>query len=275
MATPSPAFPAAVATDAQLKVANNLVQTGLLVAVNAANTILFVNSTAGFVPNCLVSIDNEIIAIASVIPSPNPQLIVASGGRGFDGTTAASHSSGAKVSMLLIDAWHHNALAAEVKAIEAFMGPNGQNLTSGGQGIFYAASYDFAAQQPGGSLIVGSNIITLAPVPLGVNATDANHWLYISNGTGTPEAVKITGGTACAGASSGTVIVTFASTVRTRAPETISSATSGGRKHTQVITHRRRASRYDSIHQASHISSRDLRLLFRGPSRLYKDQAGK
>ena len=208
MATPSPAFPAAVATDAQLMVANNLVLTGLLVGVNPANTILFVASTAGFVPNCLVSIDNEIIAIASIVSTPNPQLVVATGGRGFDGTTAASHSSGAKVS-LFIDAWHHNALAAEVKAIEGFIGPNGQNLP--GIGGFVTPVTAFTPQSPGGTLAPGNSVITLAPVPPGVNASDSHHYLYISGGTGTAEPVLITGGTAVAGAPSGTLIVNCAS----------------------------------------------------------------
>ena len=232
MATPSPAFPAAVATDAQLKVANNLIQTTLAVGINAGNTILFVNSAAGFLANCLISVDNEIIAISAVIPSPNAQLVVAPGGRGFDGTAAGSHSAGAKISML-IDAWHHNALATEIKAIESFLGPNGQNLVIGAHGIYYASDYNFTPQQPGGALIVGSNVITLAPVPPGVNATDLNHWLYISNGTGAPEAVKITGGAAVAGAASGTIIVTCANTHS--GAWTISSATGGVAEAQQAL----------------------------------------
>src|SRR5215831_1037309 len=123
MSTPTAVFPAAVATDSQLKVANNLIQTTLKVGVGTADTILFVNSTAGFTANCLVSIDKEILAIDSIVSGPNPQLIVNASGRGFDGTVAAVHSAGAKISMY-IDAWHHNVLAAEVKAIEAALGPN-------------------------------------------------------------------------------------------------------------------------------------------------------
>src|SRR5262245_24901961 len=99
MATPTAVFPGAVATDADLKVANNLIQTTLRVGIDAANTILFVPSTAGFTPNCLVSVDKEIIAIASLVTAPNPALVVAAGGRGFDGTGAAVHAAGAKVSM--------------------------------------------------------------------------------------------------------------------------------------------------------------------------------
>jgi hypothetical protein len=105
------------------------------VAIDAANTILFVPSIAGFAANMLVSIDKEIIAIVDVVAAPNPALLVATGGRGFDGTSAAPHAAGAKVS-ILIDAWHHNALAAEVQAIEAFIGPNGQNIGGAAYWIF-------------------------------------------------------------------------------------------------------------------------------------------
>jgi hypothetical protein len=223
MATPTPVFPAAIATDAQLKVANNLVQTTLRVSVDSVNTILFTASTAGFTANCLVSIDKEIMAIASVVSAPNPSLIVATGGRGFDGTTAASHAAGAKVS-LFIDAWHHNVLSAEVKAIETFLGPNGQNIGAASY-LVVSTQYDFAAQTPGGSLVVGNNVITLSPVPKGVNGTDTNHYLYISGGTGVAEAVLITGGTAVSGAASGTVIVNCANAHS--GAWTIRSATSG------------------------------------------------
>jgi len=212
MATPTPVFPAAIATEANLKVANNLTQTTLRVGVDAVNTILFVQSTAGFGPHMLVSIGSEIIAIEDVTGAPNPALLVASGGRGFDGTTAAAHSAGAKV-QVLIDAWHHNALSTEIQAIEEFLGPNGQNLTSlSGSGAFRSLSYSFAPQSPGGSLAVGNNVVTLSPVPQGVNGTDTDHWLWISGGTGTAEAVLITGGTAVAGSASGTVIVNCANT---------------------------------------------------------------
>lgn len=222
MATPTPVFPGAVATDQQLKVANNLITTTLKVAANPTDTILFVNSTAGFVPNCLVSIDKEILAVTSVTASPNPMLTVATGGRGFDGTAAAQHPGGAKVSML-IDAWHHNVLSAEIKAIETALGANLANV--GKFPYLISTDFRFAARTPGGSLTAGANVVTLSPVPNGVNGTDQSHWLYISGGTGTAEAVLITGGTAVAGAASGTVIVTCANSHS--GAWTIQSATAG------------------------------------------------
>jgi hypothetical protein len=223
MATPTPVFPTAIATDAQLKVANNLVKSSLKVSAAATDTILFVTSTAGFVPNCLVSIDKEIISVASIAAGPNPSLVVASGGRGFDGTAAAQHSAGAAVSML-IDAWHHNVLAGEVKAIETALGANLINVS--GDTRLISTKYIFTPQTPGGTLTAGvANVITLAPVPRGINGTDTNHDLYISGGTGTAEVVRIAGGTAVSGAASGTIIVTPANAHS--GAWTIQSATAG------------------------------------------------
>jgi hypothetical protein len=58
---------------------------------------------------------------------------------------------------------------------------------------------------------VGLNTVTLKPCPKGVTGKDIWHYLYIS-GTGTPEAVLITGGTCTSGAASGTIEFSAAST---------------------------------------------------------------
>ncbi len=101
---------------------------------------------------------------------------------------------------------------------------NGSGPAASG-GFIFAANYDFPAQTPGGSLIVGSNTITLHPVPAGVNGSDSNHYVYISGGTGTAEAVLITGGTAVSGTSSGTITFTCAHTHS--GAWTVKSATGG------------------------------------------------
>jgi hypothetical protein len=198
--TPIAAFPTRVATAADLKVANNGIQTTLTTPIGTADTTIRVGSGAGFAPNQLASIDSEIVTITGIIGTT-----ITVGQRGFDGTAAAAHVIGAPV-RLLVDAWHHNAVSTEVMAIENFLGPGGQNLGA----IKSSANYNFAAQTPGGSLIAGNNTVTLTPVPQGVNGTDIRHYLYISGGTGTAEAVLISGGTAIAGAASGTVIVNCA-----------------------------------------------------------------
>lgn len=67
--------------------------------------------------------------------------------------------------------------------------------------------------------------ITLPNVPLGVNGTDSNHYLYISGGIGTAEAVLITGGTAVSGGSNQTLIFTPAN--NHSGAWTLSTATAG------------------------------------------------
>lgn len=88
------------------------------------------------------------------------------------------------------------------------------------------ADFDFTAQTPGGNLTAGiTNIVTLSPVPTGVNASNIGHYLYLDNGVGTTEAVLITGGTAVSDATSGTV--TFIPVNSYSGSWTIKSATAG------------------------------------------------
>jgi hypothetical protein len=83
--------------------------------------------------------------------------------------------------------------------------------------------YNFTPQKPGGSLGVGTNSITMRPCY--ANGTDTNHYLYISGGAGTAEAVLITGGTCTMGAAVGTVNVVVPHTHS--GAWTIQSATAG------------------------------------------------
>ena len=75
-----------------------------------------------------------------------------------------------------------------------------------------ARRYNFPPQAPGGSLIAGSNTVTLTPVPAGVNGSDTGHYLYVSGGTGTAEACQITGGGAVGGTPTGSVTLQCANT---------------------------------------------------------------
>jgi hypothetical protein len=71
-----------------------------------------------------------------------------------------------------------------------------------------ARIYNFTPQSPGGNLAIGSNVITMRPMPPGITSASTTsggvnrHFLYIVGGTGTAEAVPITAWT------SGTVTVT-------------------------------------------------------------------
>ena len=167
---------------------------------------------------CLLSIDNELVRNDRAGGRQNSIPVA----RGFDGTTPAIHLAGAFVSGM-IDAWHHNALVAEIEAIEATLGPNLSRIPV--SATILSSAYDFTPITPGGNLLVGANVITLPSVPQGVNGSDVNHYLWITGGTGTPEAVPIIGGTAVSGAGPGTVIVTCANTHS--GAWTIQSATGG------------------------------------------------
>lgn len=73
--------------------------------------------------------------------------------------------------------------------------------------------FNFTAQAPGGSISVGSNTVALTPCPRGVAGTNTLLFLYLSGGTGTAEAVPITGGTCVGGGSTnGNVIITAGNT---------------------------------------------------------------
>jgi len=214
---PPARYPGAIAGDLDLAVAVNRFQTTLTATMAAIDTVMTVADATSILPRLLLSIDDEIV---EVLAAPSSNVVTVS--RAFDGTTAAMHLQSAAVTGL-IDAWHHNALASEVKAIEIALGPNLSHIPT--STFIISKTYDFAAQQPGGSLAIGNNVVTLSPVPLGINGADQHHYLYISGGTGAAEAVLITGGTAVSGGASGTVIINCAN-AHTGA-WTLTSATAG------------------------------------------------
>ena len=224
---PAAAYPGRVATNSDLIVAVDQQQTTLLLPMGVSDLTATVLDPSSIKAFNLLSIDSEIV---KTLGPPAGNVIPVS--RGFDGTLPAAHASGAIVAGF-IDAYHHNALAAEIEAIETALGPNLGNVSNAGLPFLVSSNYAFAPQSPGGSLTVGTNVITLNPVPKGVNGTDANHYLYISGGTGTAEAVLITGGTAVSGAPSGTVIVTCANAHS--GAWTIATATGGAAEAMQSL----------------------------------------
>lgn len=216
-------YPNSIASDADLKIAVNGVSTVLRGGISEGDTVLTVASAAGIIPNSLLTIGRkEIVSVVSV--TGNSVTVQ----RGFDGTAARAFSTGAEVAGYPA-AWNFNQLAAEVKAIETTLGVNLGNVGTGGiahsSSRYVSTDYNFAQQAPGGSLVVGANVITLSPVPSGINATNVNHYLYISGGSGTAEAVKIIGGTAVSGDPTGTIIVNCANAHS--GAWTVKSATAG------------------------------------------------
>lgn len=100
-------------------------------------------------------------------------------------------------------------------------------------GEYLNATYNFTPQTPGGTLTASSpSTITLTGCPFGVAGADTNHYLYISGGTGTAEAVLITGGSCTSGATSGTV--TFMPVNNHSGAWMVASATGGVQEAFQV-----------------------------------------
>jgi hypothetical protein len=204
MSKPTPVYPGAIAGDGQLTIAANRFQTTLTQPIGASDMQMTVADASRIVVNMLLSLDKD-GEIVQVTGAPAGKVVPIS--RAFDGTSAVLHLAGATVSGM-IDAWHHNALVAEVQAIENTLGPNLSRVPA--SNFIVSSAYDFPPQTPGGTLTAGTNQITLSPVPLGVNGSDSSHYLYIDQGTGTPEAVLITGGSATSGSASGTLFISCA-----------------------------------------------------------------
>jgi hypothetical protein len=207
---PPAMYPAAVASNAQLTIAVDRLQTRLAAPLSPSSSSMTVtDDNSGIIPNCLLTIEDEIVQTQA--GAGNQWSII----RGRDGTVPAIHLSGATVSGF-VDAWHHNALVSEVQAIQQTLGPNLSNVTTT-QIAVLSTDYKFGplvsgngVSVSGGNLVVGANALTFATVPKGVNGTDVDHYLWIAGGTGTPEAVKITGGSGSAGQANGQIIVNCA-----------------------------------------------------------------
>src|ERR1700675_60218 len=124
MANPNtPVFPGQVAADTDLFVATNNAISSLTGNIsNSVTTIPVASGSFTRLP-CLIAIDNEIIKVAG--PASGNNLTNCT--RGFDGTTAASHNSGAQVFAYIFD-YNVNQLAAEVKAIETALGAGLANV---------------------------------------------------------------------------------------------------------------------------------------------------
>lgn len=122
-------FPAAVATNANLYVAVNSLQTTLGVAINSSDATITLASASGFPTAGGVTIGNEVIFYTNI--SGN-QLTGCT--RGADGTTAVAHSIGVPVGATII-AFHHNGLKDEIIAIETYL-----NTKFGTSGSAYTVS---------------------------------------------------------------------------------------------------------------------------------------
>ncbi|PYX28951.1 MAG: hypothetical protein DMG80_15540 [Acidobacteria bacterium] len=100
----------------------------------------------------------------------------------------------------------------------------GPGAGSAYQSTKFAVDFQFSAAPTADLLNPGTKTITLNPCPAGVRGDDTDYWVYVS-GTGTAEAVKVTGGTCVGDGNSGTLQFT---TVNGHATGyTITSASAG------------------------------------------------
>ncbi len=90
----------------------------------------------------------------------------------------------------------------------------------------YAFSRVIGSRVTGSLSTSGANTLTFTSCPKGVSGADANHYLYVSGGTGTAESVLITSGTCASGAIAGGTVAFTTVNIHTGA-WAIGTATSG------------------------------------------------
>jgi hypothetical protein len=88
----------------------------------------------------------------------------------------------------------------------------------------YATDFQFSLTASADLSTAGAKTVTLSSCPAGVRGDDGDYWVYVS-GTGTAEAVKVTGGTCVGDGNAGTL--QFTTTNGHTAGYTISSASAG------------------------------------------------
>jgi hypothetical protein len=200
-------YPGAVATDATLPRSANDIATTVRLTTTAAATTLYVMDSTGMVANMLLTLDpgtsrSEIVRVTAI--SGTALTVV----RGFDDSTAVAHNQGARV-VGYVTKKHLNQLADEVKAIQTTLGAGLSNISASTAGASIASLYAWSYQVPGGALTAGvAASVTMTPCPIGVSGANYLYPVRIYEGTGTAEAVRVTGGTCTSGLSSGTLIFT-------------------------------------------------------------------
>ena len=123
-------YPSSVATWSDVLVAHSGNPSALTAVVSPTALSIPVFDGSQFSANSAVQVDEEIIKLCGI--SGN-SLVVCSSGRGYGGTTAAGHTTGALVHNSISVPFHNN-LAAEIIAIESALGANLSNVPSSGGG---------------------------------------------------------------------------------------------------------------------------------------------
>lgn len=118
----NPIFSAGVATDNDLMVAANRALSYLTYSIDGVQTSFTIVDGTKFTAPCLVQIDTEIIFVGVITGNVMQECV-----RGYNLTSPANHGQNANVKGYVL-AYHHNQIAAEIKAIEAGLGANFGNV---------------------------------------------------------------------------------------------------------------------------------------------------
>ena len=113
----SQAWPGAVVTNSTIPFAVDHSTTTLSTTITSSSTTISVASSASFAAFQVINIDSEQIQICSVSTGI---LNVCGSGRGYFGTTAATHSSGANV-FGYVNAGYHNTMFTEIASVENWL----------------------------------------------------------------------------------------------------------------------------------------------------------
>jgi len=154
-------YPGGAATDQDLLVAKDRSSSTLSTSINNSTLTVIVASGTSFIAKELITIDNEQMIICSI--STNT-FTICTGTRGYGGTSAASHTSGVAVRGN-VAAYHHNALKAEIKAIETRLvtgDPGSLSWSIDGGGIAITTGNTTCAAVPTAATITGW-IISASP----------------------------------------------------------------------------------------------------------------
>lgn len=120
----TPVYPSAIPTDSEMLCWKNGGITQLNGSINSSTLTVVVDSATNLCAPGVVTVGSERMKVCSIASNT---LTICSGGRGFDNSTAASHSDNDVVSAF-VPAYQLNRLAAEIKAIATALGVNLTNV---------------------------------------------------------------------------------------------------------------------------------------------------
>ncbi len=176
-------YPGSIATDANLLVAADNIQTKLTSGMLVGDTVAIVATTTGWAANMVATVESEQMLVTSV--SGANVLNVT---RGQYGTSAAAHVAGKTVSNF-VDAVYHNNLKGEVIAIETTLGANMANVPGSPSGGIVPVA-------KGGTGVSSAQGVGGSKVQLAAGTTTTGHVpVYDANGALIDFPVQGAGGT--------------------------------------------------------------------------------